>query len=162
MSSLPTTKTKGDAMNKCMPSIFVCHQKVTTLWNQLCWFYENYFCTKFSGGPPMGWRSLYAWCPPNACLHIFPADYNKWLWDDLLKFVYAMRMSAAVTSPLQNSAWTPEVSLTPCPSCSLQGVNQSIFLTSDYWTTVSEYYFIFLWHCIVSFPLFQLHFAKLV
>lgn len=49
-----------------------------------------------------------------------------------LSFVYAMRMSAAITSPLQMSAWTPEVSLTPCPSCSLQAVNQSIFLTSDY------------------------------
>jgi len=45
----------------------------------------------------------------------------------MIYFIYAVRMPAAFTSPLQTSTWTPEVSLTACPSRSLQGENQSIF-----------------------------------
>ena len=44
--------------------------------------------------------------------------------------IYAVRMAAAVTTPLLTSAWTPDVPPTPCPSHTLQGVNQN--LISDF------------------------------
>ena len=43
-------------------------------------------------------------------------------------FIYAVRMPATVTSPLQTSAWTPEVSLTPCPSRTLQGLRKPKYI----------------------------------
>ena len=55
--------------------------------------------------------------------------YDIWMiYFSFICCIYAVRMPAAVTSPLQTSAWTPEVSLTSCPSHTLQGVN-TIFLT---------------------------------
>ena len=63
--------------------------------------------------------------PPNAYLHfILLTTINDF---GMIYFIYAVRMPAAFTSPLQTSAWTPEVSLTSCPLHTLQGENQSIF-----------------------------------
>ena len=48
-------------------------------------------------------------------------------------------MAAAVTSPLQTSAWA----LTPCPSHTLQGVDQniSVFRLLNNWILLYSYHF---------------------
>ena len=71
------------------------------------------------------WRFLYDFLP------LF--TFFCWLQKMALEYaffpshvIYAVRMAAAVTSPLQTSSWTPELSLTPCHSHTLQGVDQNI------------------------------------
>ena len=66
------------------------------------------------------------WCDPIAYFHIFLLAtkncFGVCFYFTLLYFaIYAVRMAAAVTTPLQTSAWTPEVPPTLCPSHTLQG-----------------------------------------
>ena len=73
-------------------------------------------------------------CSHRSTSYFFFAGYQKLLWSMfllcLICCIYAVRMAAAGTTPLQTSAWTPELSPTPCPSHTLQGVNQ--ILISDF------------------------------
>ena len=62
---------------------------------------------------------LFCWLPKMALEYVFTLLYFARCC------IYAVRMAAAVTTPLQTSAWTPEVLPTPCPSHTLQGVNQN-------------------------------------
>ena len=64
---------------------------------------------------------FFCWLPKIALEYVFTLLYFA---------IYAVRMAAAVTTPLQTSAWTPEVPPTLCPSHTLQGVNQN--LISDF------------------------------
>ena len=70
---------------------------------------------------------FFCWLPKIALEYVFTSHTLLCL----ICCIHAVRMAAAVTSPLQTSAWTPEVPPTPCPSHTLQGVNQT--LISDFW-----------------------------